>query len=205
MPKFLDPLYRLYSSWPWFYKNLCELLSVGQWEKWQNKIFDDISGKKILEIGVGPGQLLIRMVKKGYKPTGIEISPHMAHEARTTVKKAGLDIDIIHASVYKMPFEDSSFDSIVMTFVMGEIDDLVKAIREMKRVLKKGGRIVSISGGFPQDNNKIAKAILYIANNQTSLKLNRNNVELLENQGFNVKRTDFGPFNIIHKIVAVKK
>lgn len=202
--KLVDFIYSTYHAWPKFYHNIAQLISIGQWEKWQNRVFEDLSGKKILEIGVGSGSLFIRMAKKGYIMTGIELRHNMAYEARRKIKKAGFDIDILHQSVYKMPFRDETFDCIVMTFVLAEIADLDRAIEEMKRVLKKGGKIIIIAGGMPQDRNPIAKFLFGLVRYQTTLRLERNNKAYFEKHGFLVSREDFGPFNIINKLVAVK-
>ncbi|MBI5452486.1 class I SAM-dependent methyltransferase, partial [Candidatus Gottesmanbacteria bacterium] len=198
-----DLFYRAYHAWPRFYEGLTELLSVGQWERWQDRVFEDLSGKKILEIGVGPGKLLLRIAKKGYVVTGIELRRGMADEARRRVKKGGFDVDILHQSVYHLPFKDEIFDCIVLTFVLAEIIDLDRAIAEMKRVLKKNGKIVIIAGGMPQDKNLVAQILFRLIGTQTTLKLERDNKAHFERHGFLVQRVDFGPFNIVNKIVAV--
>lgn len=203
--RIVDLFYRAIHAWPWFYEGLTELFSLGQWEKWQNKVFDDLSGKKILEIGVGPGKLLIRLAKKGYVITGIELRSGMAYEARRRTKKAGFDIDILDQPIYRLPFRNETFDCIVLTFVLGEIADLDTAVNEMKRVLKKGGKIIIIAGGMPQDKNWVAKFLFMMVRNHTTLKLERDNVAHLTKHGFKTKREDYGPFNVINKIVAVKE
>lgn len=201
---FIDLVYRAYHAWPRFYEGITQLVSIGQWEKWQDRVFEDLTGKKILEIGVGPGKLLIRIAKKGYTVTGIELRRGMAYEARRRVKKAGFDVDILQQPVYHLPFKDETFDSIILTFVLAEISDLDRSILEMKRVLKKGGKVIAIAGGMPQDKNIIAKILFKLVGTQTSLKLERDNKILFEKHGFSVTRTDFGAFNIINKIVAFK-
>lgn len=203
--RLLDTLYGAYHAWPQFSSGMTQLLSGAQWEKWQDRVFTDLSGKKILEIGVGPGKLLIRLAKKGYEVTGIELRRGMAHEARRCTAKAGFDIDIIHTSVYNLPFANSSFDAIVMTFVLAEIKQLDQAIVQMKRVLKPGGKIIVIAGGMPQDKNIFARMLFRIVSAGTTLHLERDNVMHFINKGFSVTREDFGPFNIVNKIVAVKK
>lgn len=203
--KIFDLFYRAYQAWPRFYDGLTQLLSVGQWEKWQDRVFDDLSGRRILEIGVGPGKLLHRIAKKGYVITGIELRSGMAYEARKRVKQAGFDVDILHQSVYHLPFRNETFDCIVLTFVLAEIVDLDKAIEEMKRVLKKGGKVIIIAGGMPEDNNIIARVLFRMVGWQTTLRLERDNKAYFEKHGFEAIRTDFGPFNIINKIVAVKQ
>lgn len=203
--KFFDFFYRLNQDWPLLYNGVTQLFSFGQWERWQNKVFEDLEGKKILEIGVGPGKLLARMAKKGYIVTGIEYKKGMADEARKRVKTAGYDVDILLQPLSDLPFKDEEFDCIVMTFVLAEIEDLDQAIREMRRVLKSQGKIIVISGGRPQDRNIFADIIFRFLKHQTDLKLDRDNTAIFKKHGFEVSRKDFGPFNVVNKIIAVKR
>lgn len=200
-----DLFYRAYHAWPRFYNGITQLFSFGQWEKWQDRVFEDLTGHRLLEIGVGPGKLLIRLAKKGYHVTGVELRHGMADEARKKAKESGYDIDILTQPIYKLPFKDETFDSIVLTFVLAEISDLDRAIIEMKRVLKKGGKVIIIAGGMPQDKNFIAKVLFKCIGAQTTLRLERDNKANFEKYGFTVKREDFGPFNVINKIVALKE
>jgi ubiquinone/menaquinone biosynthesis C-methylase UbiE len=202
--RLFDLFYRVYHAWPRFYSGVTQLMSIGQWERWQDRVFDDLSGNRILEIGVGQGNLLIRMAKRGYSVTGIEISRGMAYEARRRVKHAGYDVDILLASTKKLPFRDATFDCIVATFVLAEIGDLDAATAEWKRILKKGGKMIVVAGGIPQDRNIIATILFKIIEPHTVLRIERNNVSVFTSHGFSVTRQDFGPFNIIHKIVAIK-
>lgn len=203
--KLFDLFYKFYHSWPRFYDNFTQLFSLGQWERWQNRVFEDLTGKKILEIGVGPGRLLINLLNKGYTLSGIELRKGMAYEARRRVKEKGYEVEILHRSVYSMPYENESFDCIIMTFVLAEIKDLDKAIIEMQRVLKKGGKIIVIAGGMPEDRNFFAKVLFKIVEPFTTLRMERDNKSYLEKYGFQVKRVDFGPFNIVNKLVAIKQ
>lgn len=203
--RLFDLLYDAYHAWPRFYDGISQLLSFGQWEKWQDKVFVDLSGRRILEVGVGPGKLLLRMTKKGYVVTGLELRSGMAYEARRRVKKAGLDVDILNQSIYKLPFKDQTFDCIVMTFVLAEIAHLDQAIEEMKRVLKKNGKIITIAGGMPQDNNLVARILFRLVGAYTTLRLERDNKSYFVKHGFQATREDFGPFNIVNKVVAVKQ
>lgn len=203
--KLFDLFYRAYHAWPRFYYEATQLISFGQLEVWENRIFTDLQGKRILEIGVGPGKLLLRMAKKGYSVTGTELRKGMADEAKRRVRDSGFDIDIILQSVYKLPFKDETFDCIVMTFILAEILQHNQAIQEWKRILKKGGKVICIAGGMPQDRNIIAKALFKLITPFTTLRLERDNKRLFEDHGFVVSREDFGPFNIVHKIVAIKQ
>lgn len=200
-----DLFYKALRAWPRFYIDITELMSFGQWRKWQSRVFDDLSGKKVLEIGVGPGKLLLEMANKGYVITGIELKKGMADEARRKAKGAGFDIDILHQPVYRMPFKDEIFDCIVITFMLAEIEALDRAILEMKRVLKKNGKAIVIAGGMPQDRNLFARILFKLISAHSALKIERDNVMHFQKHGFKVKRDDFGPFNIVPKILAVKQ
>jgi len=202
--RLFDFLYEKMLSSARLYHSLVQLSSVGQWEKWEDKVFEDLSGKRVLEVGVGPGRLLLRMAKKGYDVSGIEILPNMATEARRLMKYSGYPFDIRLESVHRMSFKDEEFDCIVMTFVISEIQDLDGAIVEMKRVLKKGGKIIAISATMPQDNNLVARIILKLIGSQSTHQFERKNEEYFKKHGFKTIRRDFGPFRLINKIVAVK-
>lgn len=179
-------------------------ITLWNWDKWQNKVFEDLTGKKILEIGVGPGRLHLNMLKRGFEVSGVEIRKGMADRARARITKAGYKPNIHLASVYTLPFPDNTFDCIVMTFVLGEVKELNRAIVEMKRVLKVGGKVIAISINYPQDNNIIARFILDIINRSEDFNLEKDFHLYFEKQRFVVKRHDFGPFNIVNKLVSIK-
>jgi len=186
------------------YHNFMQLSSGGQWEKWQNKVFEDLNGKRVLEVGVGPGKLLLRMAKRGYDVSGVEIRQNMALEARRLMKRSNYPNDVRLESVNKMSFKDEEFDCVIMTFVLSEIVNLDEAVKEMKRVLKKGGKVIAISATMPRDRNLGARMIMKLISSQSDDKFDRNNEEYFEKNGFKTTRYDFGPFHLINKIVAVK-
>ncbi|MBI4990562.1 hypothetical protein HZB96_00535 [Candidatus Gottesmanbacteria bacterium] len=57
---------------------------------------------------------------------------------------------------------------------------------------------------MPQDKNLVAQILFRLIGTQTTLKLERDNKAHFDRHGFLVQRVDFGPFNIVNKIVAVK-
>ena len=135
----------------------------------------------------------------------LDFNHPLFYEARKRTKQAGFDIDILHTSVYDLPFANASFDAVVMTFVLAEIEHLDQAIAQMKRVLKPGGKVIVIAGGMPQDRNIFARIVFRIVSSGTTLHLERDNMAHFVHHGFSVTREDFGPFNIVNKIVAMKK
>src|SRR3989344_4505142 len=100
------------------------------------EMIDKKSDEKVLELGCSSGFL----TEKLGEVTAIDTSEGMleiAHSKNPSAK-------CIKADMFKMPFKDNSFDKIVTMRVWNHLDrnDLVRAIRESKRVLKKGGFLI---------------------------------------------------------------
>lgn len=96
---------------------------------------------KVLDIGGGRGTTACHLARKyGCKVVGIDISPPMVEVARQRIRKEGLEdlVDFRPADAYDLPFEDESFDVVLIECVTTLLDR-DRAFREFRRVLKKGG------------------------------------------------------------------
>jgi SAM-dependent methyltransferase/predicted ester cyclase len=76
------------------------------------------------------------------KLTGIELSPEMAALGRTRAEDLGREFEMVVGDATALPFADESFDTVVCTYGLCTIPDDAAAIREAKRVLRPGGRIL---------------------------------------------------------------
>jgi ubiquinone/menaquinone biosynthesis C-methylase UbiE/predicted ester cyclase len=76
------------------------------------------------------------------KLTGIELSPEMAALGRARVDDLGLEFEMVVGDATSLPFPDESFDTVVCTYGLCTIPDDAAAVREAKRVLRPGGRIL---------------------------------------------------------------
>lgn len=95
-------------------------------------------GDRVLDACCGTGDLAIAARKAGAgKVVGADFSERMLERAR---RKAS-DLEWVQADVLKLPFEDASFDSAVVGFGVRNVEDLEAAIRELRRVLRSGGRL----------------------------------------------------------------
>ena len=110
------------------------------------------TGDKILEIGFGTGDVLIDLGEftgsKG-EVVGIDISTGMASKSKTKLEKEGSTdkISLICGDAMEMPFKDEFFDKVYMSFTLELFDtpNIPKVIKEIKRVLKVGGKIGLVS------------------------------------------------------------
>ena len=97
---------------------------------------------RVLEIGAGTGLNL------AHYPAGIEevvlTEPEepMARRLEARLRDRGLAWRVVRAQAESLPFEDSSFDTVVCTLVLCTVDDPQRALAEIRRVLRPGGRLL---------------------------------------------------------------
>ena len=103
------------------------------------------AGAQILEIAPGPGFLAIELAKLGaYQITGLDVSKSFVRIATENARMAGLDIDFRQGDAHTLPFAPGSFDFIVCRAAFKNFSDPVKALGEMRRVLKLDGTALII-------------------------------------------------------------
>jgi ubiquinone/menaquinone biosynthesis C-methylase UbiE len=130
-----------------FYDFFLELLGYGKTQR--TKVIDLLnlkSADNLLDLGCGTGTLLI-LAKQRFpqiKMTGIDVDPKVLNIARNKTQKAKLEIEYLEASSGRLPFTDSSFGVVVSSLVFHHLPTAVKkqTIKEVYRILKKGGRFL---------------------------------------------------------------
>jgi len=114
----------------------------------------NVSGKKILDAGCGPGSYAKLLIEKGATVLAIDSSPEMVNSAK---KKLGDSATVLHADLNK-PFDfirSGDFDIVLSSLVLDYIKDWDALFGEFHRVLKDGGRfIMSIHHPFFLDLKK---------------------------------------------------
>jgi ubiquinone/menaquinone biosynthesis C-methylase UbiE len=94
--------------------------------------------RRVLEVGPGPGELAERMAAElRAEVVAIDVSERMVELCRAR----GVDARL--ADVQDLPFEDGTFDLVVAAWVLFHPQDLDRALREIERVLRPGGRLVA--------------------------------------------------------------
>lgn len=107
-----------------------------------------LAAGRVLEVGIGTGLNMPYYDKSRVgKIVGLDPALRMHRLARKRIKLAGLDVELIGLSAEKIPLADASFDSVVVTYTLCSIPDPVLALREMRRVLAPGGRLIFCEHG----------------------------------------------------------
>jgi ubiquinone/menaquinone biosynthesis C-methylase UbiE len=115
------------------------------------RVADDVAaagladGARVLDVGTGPGRvpLAIARALPGARVDGLDISAEMVAYAQRAAGEAGLGerVEFTEGDVADLPYEDASFDLIVSTMSQHHWADAAGGFRELRRVLRPGGRI----------------------------------------------------------------
>jgi demethylmenaquinone methyltransferase/2-methoxy-6-polyprenyl-1,4-benzoquinol methylase len=109
------------------------------------------AGESILEIGFGTGyaQLIIGLAVQGGLSAGLDLSEGMSRIAQNIVVKAGFTdrVSLVRSNTLPMPFREGVFDGVFSSFTLELFDSpqIPLVLKESRRVLKPGGRLVLVS------------------------------------------------------------
>lgn len=130
-----------------FPRILNSFMSTGQFKKQRSKLLSTVSGD-ILEIGFGTGLNLEFYPDHVRKITAIDPNAGMNAVAQRNIEKSGIEVDAKILGGENLPIEDESFDSVVCTWTLCSIPDAQAALREVRRVLRPGGRFFFVEHGL---------------------------------------------------------
>jgi demethylmenaquinone methyltransferase/2-methoxy-6-polyprenyl-1,4-benzoquinol methylase len=141
------------------YDLLNRLLSLGTDLSWRRRALDIArvgDGGRALDVGTGTGDFALALLARSPRTatvTGVDISPGMLEVAEQRAAKAGVGAryERLIASVESLPFADDAFDVAVAGFVIRNVGDIPRGLREMRRVLRPGGRAVILDLHTPRN------------------------------------------------------
>ena len=113
----------------------------------RSELLADVGGE-VLEIGFGTGLNLPHYPAHVRRITTVDPNPGMNRLARRRIAEGGIAVDQRMLSGEALPFEDESFDSVVSTWTMCSIPDAGRALGEIHRVLRPGGRFLFLEHGL---------------------------------------------------------
>jgi ubiquinone/menaquinone biosynthesis C-methylase UbiE len=110
----------------------------------RRRLLESVSGR-VLELGAGTGHNLEHYTDAVTELVLAEPDPNMAKLLRERLESEGTaagNASVIEAPAEQLPFDDGSFDAVVATLVLCTVEDPVRAVSEVRRVLVEGGRFL---------------------------------------------------------------
>jgi SAM-dependent methyltransferase len=106
------------------------------------ELLGSVADKTLLDVGCGDGALASELARRGAIVTGLDVDPAMIAAARRRTEIEATQLRLIEGQAERLPFDDATFDCVLAVTVLCFIRDAGRAIAEMARVLKPGGRLV---------------------------------------------------------------
>ena len=145
----------MFDSIAWRYDFLNHFLSAGIDRSWRKKVVKSIAQQKpnqVLDVATGTADLAIQLAKySNTRITGIDISEKMLAIGKQKIQKKNLNtqITLLQADSEKLPFDNASFDCVMVAFGVRNFENLKTGLSEMKRVLKQGGQVAILEFSHP--------------------------------------------------------
>jgi demethylmenaquinone methyltransferase/2-methoxy-6-polyprenyl-1,4-benzoquinol methylase len=154
--------------------------------KWRKEALSGLSGK-VLEVGIGTGRNL-KIYPVSCRVIGIDKSEGMLQRARE--KANGMkNVTLYPMDAEHLEYPDNSFDYVVTTFVLCTIPDPVKALKEIRRVLKPSGELIALEHVHSDYHfidlieHLINPILFFLLGDHTT----RNTTKNIEKAGFTIK------------------
>ena len=158
---------------------------------------------QVLEVGMGTGRNL-EYYPAGIRLTGIDFSAPMLDVANERAKALGREVDLRVGDAQDLEFPDESFDTVVFSLSLCSIPDDRKAIREAKRVLLPGGKLLLLEHvASPQRVVRAIQRLLdWITIRTEGDHLVRDPLVHLQEEGFEIERVERLKWGIVERVAA---
>jgi demethylmenaquinone methyltransferase/2-methoxy-6-polyprenyl-1,4-benzoquinol methylase len=140
------------------YDFLNRVISLGIDQRWRRRTVEALqltAGHRVLDLATGTGDLalMIARAQPGVTVVGSDPSEGMLAVGRDKIRAGALDgrVSMEVGDAQALPYDDGSFDAVTMAFGIRNVPDRLKALREMARVVKRGGRIAILELSEPRE------------------------------------------------------
>jgi ubiquinone/menaquinone biosynthesis C-methylase UbiE len=185
------------------YELLILPLELSYFRKWRKNALLGLSGK-VLEVGIGTGRNLY-YYPKDCSVIGIDNSKEMLENARKKAQSMK-NITLLLMDAEHLEFPDNSFDYIVLTFVLCTVPDTLKALKEVRRVLKPSGELIAIEHMHSSDpliarlEDLINPFMIFLLGDH----LTRHTIRDIEDAGFTIQEARNLAFKDVFRKIRAK-
>jgi demethylmenaquinone methyltransferase / 2-methoxy-6-polyprenyl-1,4-benzoquinol methylase len=157
----------LFRGLPRHYDLLSAALSFGQDPRWRRALVSAVGpapGERVLDVATGTGMVAAELLSRcDCSVVGIDQSAEMLSAARARFDPSAANgssttgargegsvrVELIEGQAERLPFADGSFDGLTFTYLLRYVEDPRTTMGELARVVRPGGRVVSLEFGVP--------------------------------------------------------
>ena len=155
---------RLFHTIAGRYDLITVLLSFGRDRRWKERLADLAQvtpGTRALDLATGTGDIAFALARRGAAVTGLDITPRMLELARAKSQGAhpekGDSPLFLAGDMGALPFGDGAFDVVTTGYGIRNLPRIEPALVEIRRVLRPGGRLLSLD--FDRPDNRAVRAV----------------------------------------------
>lgn len=156
--------------------------------KRRRRIIERAQGR-VLEVGVGTGRNFA-FYPEGVRLTALDISPRMLRRAQRRARALHPLVSFVHASAEALPFRDGSFDTVTATCVFCSVEDPVRGLHEVRRVVRPDGKVLLLEHVRPTNPlaGKLFDWLSPITRRLIGPEINRRTEQNIETASLNIAR-----------------
>lgn len=130
------------------------------WKKRLLKLANGRPGERALDLCCGTGDVAFALARQGLEVVGLDFSEPMLAVAskrnkvqgpKSKVQTPALQVQFLRGDAQQVPFPDASFDLVTISYGLRNLADWELGLREMKRIIRPGGRILVLDFGKPDN------------------------------------------------------
>jgi demethylmenaquinone methyltransferase/2-methoxy-6-polyprenyl-1,4-benzoquinol methylase len=133
------------------YDAITVILSYGQDRRWKRRLIDLADprrGQRVLDLATGTGDIAFALASRGADVVGLDVTQRMIELAEAK-NDASRGVRFLVGDMLALPFPRASFDAVTVGYGLRNVPDLGAALDEVSRVLKPGGRLLSLDFNRP--------------------------------------------------------
>jgi ubiquinone/menaquinone biosynthesis methyltransferase len=143
---------RLFSTIADRYDLITVLLSYGQDRRWKRRLVGmagPLQCRRVLDLACGTGDIALLASEAGADVIALDLTPRMIALARLKARRRGVRARFLVGDMTSLPLPDACVDVVTTGYGLRNVPDLDAALREIHRVLKPGGRLLSLDFNRP--------------------------------------------------------
>ena len=134
------------------YDVLNDIMSAGQHRRWKRRLVE-LAGepRDVLDLCCGTGDIAMGFARRGARVTGVDFTEEMLRVAAGRCGREKVSrVQWVRADALRLPFGENSFDVVSVGYGLRNLADIGEGLREILRVLRPGGKFLSLDFGKPE-------------------------------------------------------